>query len=112
MSSKMPNDPESMADHFNANVDYTRSKDKATAGVGRAHPSQSVNLAQTQADAQARGPTMTTSTDTSGAGVFGADDLDEASGEPRISIDSTNAGVDHRRTSYSYTAATLGHPHE
>ncbi|KAL4934531.1 uncharacterized protein BDV17DRAFT_249504 [Aspergillus undulatus] len=105
--SKMPNDPQSFAERFNENVDYARAHGKgATTGMGRAHPS--VNVAQTQSDAQARGPTMTTSTDTSGAGVLGTDD--QTAGEAQTSIDSTNAGVDHRRTSYSFTAATLSHP--
>ncbi|KAL4955998.1 hypothetical protein BDW69DRAFT_159454 [Aspergillus filifer] len=75
--------------------------------MGHSHPAQGTNLAQSQADAQADEAGMSTTTDTSGAGVFGGAG---GAGEPQISIDSTNAGADHRRTSYSLTGDELAHP--
>ncbi|KAL4873822.1 hypothetical protein BDV12DRAFT_53552 [Aspergillus spectabilis] len=105
------NDPESFTGHFNENVDYTRDK-ASSQGHGE-------NLAQTQADAQAhvqshvqsQGDAPTMKADPIGAGGgndFGAGDQNATLAQ--TSIDSTNAGVDHRRTSYSFTAATLSHP--
>ncbi|KAL4970304.1 uncharacterized protein BDV14DRAFT_162941 [Aspergillus stella-maris] len=77
MSSKLPNDPASFTDAFNSNVDYTRAKGRATTGMGRTHQTQGVNLAQTQSDAQADEVGMSTTTDTSGAGVFGGDEVSQ-----------------------------------
>ncbi|KAL4880934.1 hypothetical protein BJY04DRAFT_218775 [Aspergillus karnatakaensis] len=101
------NDPSSFTGHFNENVDYTRDK-ASSQGHGE-------NLAQTQADAQAHiqsqtgGPSMKADRTRAGAGM-GAVAGDKNATLAETSIDSTNAGVDHRRTSYSFTAATLSHP--
>ncbi|KAL4915491.1 hypothetical protein BDW62DRAFT_188327 [Aspergillus aurantiobrunneus] len=89
-----PTQGESFTDQFNENVDYTRDKTQATT-TGMGQGQQGPNLAQSQAEAEdqaARGNQRAT--------------------EAQTSIDSTNAGVDHRRTSYSFTAATLSHPDE
>ncbi|KAL5342453.1 hypothetical protein BJX70DRAFT_322632 [Aspergillus crustosus] len=101
-----PNDPQSFTGHFNENVDYTRDK-ASSQGEGE-------NLAQTQADAQAHVQTQHAPTLKTDPIEVGASDDFGASDQPatlaQTSIDSTNAGVDHRRTSYSFTAATLAHP--
>ncbi|BCS26130.1 uncharacterized protein APUU_50841A [Aspergillus puulaauensis] len=104
------NESESFTEHFNENVDYTRDKAQATSedigmDIGQDQNQRGENLAQTQADAQAQtGSGM----NTGGTGAFGSDN--QRATEAQTSIDSTNAGVDHRRTSYSFTADTLAHP--
>ncbi|KAL4766501.1 uncharacterized protein BDW70DRAFT_4562 [Aspergillus foveolatus] len=113
----------SFTDQFNANVDYTRSKMGQgrgdTTGMGQSETqTYGQNLAQAQADAQnevqagtapaSRGPAV--GTGSSGANL--GDDFSKGPSELETSIDSTNAGVDHRRTSYSFTAATLAHPND
>ncbi|KAL4989190.1 hypothetical protein BDW68DRAFT_176121 [Aspergillus falconensis] len=114
----------SFTDHFNANVDYTRNKmgqgQGDTTGMGQPESQSSFgqNLAQTQADAQneaqagtsraPRGPAV----GTGGSATASGGDIGKDPSELETSIDSTNAGVDHRRTSYSYTAATLAHPND
>ncbi|KAI9371000.1 hypothetical protein BJX61DRAFT_544111 [Aspergillus egyptiacus] len=108
-------------DPFNPNVDYTRGK-----GDG-----SGPNVAQVQSDAQnASASTMDTSaggggfdpataaTGGPGSGLFeptssaGTGAVDPNATEIQTSIDSTNAGVDHSRTRYSFTAETLAHPQE
>ncbi|KAL4752471.1 hypothetical protein BDW72DRAFT_192020 [Aspergillus terricola var. indicus] len=113
----------SFTDQFNANVDYTRSKMGQSqshgdrTGMGQSETqAYGQNLAQAQADAQneaqagtapaPRGPAVGT-----GGAALG-DDFNKGPSELETSIDSTNAGVDHRRTSYSFTAATLAHPND
>ncbi|KAL4977007.1 hypothetical protein BDW66DRAFT_150544 [Aspergillus desertorum] len=120
----------SFTDQFNANVDYTRNKMMGqghgdTTGMGQTDTegtfkqgSFGQNLAQAQADAQneaqagtapaPRGPAV----GTGGSAATSEDDTGKGPSELETSIDSTNAGVDHRRTSYSFTAATLAHPND
>ncbi|KAL2822373.1 hypothetical protein BDW59DRAFT_163798 [Aspergillus cavernicola] len=110
MSSKMnpnlsrnpnPNDPESFTSHFNENVDYTRDKSQA---MGQGQSGQ--NVAQTQSDAQNQSSAaMDTATGSSDIGS-------QRATEAQTSIDSTNAGVDHSRSRYSFTAETLPHPED
>ncbi|KAL3467540.1 hypothetical protein BJX64DRAFT_144896 [Aspergillus heterothallicus] len=85
-------DPESFTEHFNQNVDYTRDK------------SQSQGKAATGGQSQwNQGLRSTTLNPT-------ADSFGEQEPAKEISIDSTNAGVDHRKSSYHFTAANLAHP--
>merc|ERR1712187_772717 len=97
------NESESFTEHFNENVDYNRDKAQSTSedmdmDMGQGQSQRGENLAQTQADAQAQ----------TGSGMNTTDN--HRATEAQTSIDSPNAGVDHRRTSYSFTADTLAHP--
>ncbi|KAL4818669.1 hypothetical protein BDW67DRAFT_182819 [Aspergillus spinulosporus] len=105
----------SFADQFNANVDYTRSRmgqsQGDTTGMGQSETqTRGQNLAQAQADAQNEAQAGTAA-GTGSSGALG-NDFSKGPSELETSIDSTNAGVDHRRTSYSFTAATLAHPND
>ncbi|KAL3481927.1 hypothetical protein BJX99DRAFT_253052 [Aspergillus californicus] len=82
---------ESFTDRFNENVDYSQDKSHTVGGK---------NVAQAQADAQDQDQ---------GVGV---DIGDQRATEIQTSIDSTNAGVDHSRSRYSFTAETLAHPED
>ncbi|KAL6237751.1 hypothetical protein BDW75DRAFT_237981 [Aspergillus navahoensis] len=114
----------SFTDQFNANVDYTRNKmsqgqdDTTARGPTETQSSFGQNLAQAQADAQneAQAGTAPAPRDPAvaigGSATTSGDDIGKDPSELETSIDSTNAGVDHRRTSYSFTAATLAHPND
>ncbi|KAL4809296.1 hypothetical protein BDV18DRAFT_157054 [Aspergillus unguis] len=121
----------SFTEQFNQNADYTRHQQPSqfddTTGMGQpiGTEAEGENVAKVQSDAQARGPTMTTSSENTFGGEYGSKlpgegdmaGVGSAAGgqrasEAQTSIDSTNAGVDHRRTSYSFTAATLAHAND
>ncbi|KAL2809322.1 hypothetical protein BJX63DRAFT_435285 [Aspergillus granulosus] len=86
--------PGSFTEQFNQNVDYTRDKSqsqsqgKATAG------------SQSQWHQGLRSTLLNPTADS-----FGAQEPTK-----QVSIDSTNAGVDHSKSSYHFTAANLAHP--
>ncbi|KAL2853372.1 hypothetical protein BJY01DRAFT_244160 [Aspergillus pseudoustus] len=85
--------PEGFTEHFNENVDYTRDKSQAE---GKA-----ATGGQSQWHQGLRSTTLNPTADSFG---------EQEEPAKQVSIDSTNAGVDHSKSSYHFTAAGLSHP--